>query len=207
MKPHFPVLRAGAMALLAFFATYCAGADDWPQWMGPQRDGVWRETGILEKFPAGGPPIRWRTTVNRGYCGPAVVGDRLFLLDRQQGRPLERKPGDRSIPAVAGNERVLCLDANTGSNVWQHTYDCPYRIGYPAGPRATPVVAGGRVFTLGAMGDLLCLAAKDGKVLWERHFLKDFELGDPPTWGYAAHPLLDGRRLICLVGGTNIAIV
>jgi outer membrane protein assembly factor BamB len=128
-------------------------------------------------------------------------------MDRQPGPPLQRKPGDHSIPSAAGNERVLCLDANTGQKLWEHSYDCPYRIGYPAGPRATPVVANGRVYTLGAMGDLLCLDAADGKVIWERHFLKDFELVDPPTWGYAAHPLLDGERLICLVGGTNSAVV
>jgi outer membrane protein assembly factor BamB len=182
-------------------------ADDWPQWMGPKRDGVWREKGIIEKFPTNGPSILWRAPVNRGYCGPAVAGDRVFMLDRKPGPPLQRKPGDRTIPTAAGNERVLCMDANTGSNIWEHVYDCPYRIGYPSGPRATPVVAGGRVFTLGAMGDLLCLEAKTGKIIWERHLLKDFELADPPTWGYAAHPLLDGERLICLVGGTNSAVV
>jgi len=145
--------------------------------------------------------------VNRGYCGPAVADGRLFMLDRLAGPPLQRKPGERSIPAAAGNERVLCLDASSGKQLWERTYDCPYRIGYPSGPRATPVVADGRVYTLGAMGDLLCLEAKTGKVVWDRHFLKDFELGDPPTWGFAAHPLLDGDRLICLVGGTNSAVV
>jgi outer membrane protein assembly factor BamB len=196
-----------AVSLTIATQTWCASADDWPQWMGPQRDNVWREKGVLEKFPPAGPEIRWRVPVNRGYCGPAVVGNRVFLLDRKSGPPLERKPGDRSIPVAAGNERVLCLNASTGSNVWEKIYDCPYRIGYPAGPRATPVVSEGRVYTLGAMGDLLCLDAKDGKVIWERHFLKDFELADPPTWGYAAHPLLDGERLICLVGGTNSAMV
>ena len=63
--------------------------------MGPQRDGVWRETGIAEKMPAAGPTVLWRTNVNRGYCGPTVVGDRLFMLDRQQGKPPERKPGEK----------------------------------------------------------------------------------------------------------------
>jgi outer membrane protein assembly factor BamB len=184
-----------------------ASADDWPHWMGPQADGVWREQGVLEEFPTNGLAVRWRAAVNPGYSGPAVVGDRLFMLDREPGPPLVRKPGDRSIPAAAGNERVHCLNATNGDEVWEHTYDCPYRIGYPSGPRTTPTVAGGRVFTLGAMGDLLCLNAADGKVIWERHFLKDFELVDPPTWGYAAHPLLDGSRLVCLVGGTNSAVV
>jgi outer membrane protein assembly factor BamB len=196
---------AVALAILGWASG--ALADDWPQWLGPKRDGIWRETGILDKFPTNGLAVRWRTSVQRGYCGPAVVGGRLFMLDREPGAPLTRKPGDRSIPMAAGNERVLCLDASDGSKIWERTYDCPYRIGYPAGPRATPVVANGRVFTLGAMGDLLCLDARDGKVVWERHLLKDFALADPPTWGYAAHPLLDGQRLICMVGGSNSAVV
>lgn len=182
-------------------------ADTWPQWLGPNHDGVWRESGIVNKFPTNGPPVRWKVPVNKGYCGPAVVGDRLYMMDRLPGAPYVRKPGDKTIPAAAGNERVLCLNAATGEKVWEYTYDCPYRIGYPAGPRATPVVAGGRVFTLGAMGDLLCLDEKEGKVIWEHHLLKDYELADPPTWGYAAAPLLEGQKLVCMVGGTNTAVV
>jgi outer membrane protein assembly factor BamB len=190
------------LALLTRFAH----ADDWPQWMGPQRDGVWRETGIVDRFPTNGPPVLWRVPVQRGYCGPAVVNNRLFLLDRVQGKPLERKPGERTLPTIPGNERVLCLDASTGEKVWERTYDCPYQISYPSGPRATPTVSDGRLFTLGAMGDLLCLDARDGKLVWEQHFLKQFTT-EPPVWGYAAHPLLDGTRLICTVGGSNSAVV
>ena len=78
--------------------------------------------------------MRWRVPVNRGYCGPAVAGGRLYMLDRVQGTRPERKPGEKANPAVPGNERVLCLDAATGMKVWEYTYDCPYRIGYPAGP-------------------------------------------------------------------------
>jgi outer membrane protein assembly factor BamB len=195
-----------ASVLQLALGAFVAFGDDWPQWMGPQRDGVWRETGILEKFPTNGPSVLWRTRVNRGYCGPAVVGDRLYMLDRQQGPPLERKPGERAMPVIPGNERVLCFNAVTGVKIWEYAYDCPYRIAYPAGPRATPLVAGGRVYTLGAMGDLLCLDARDGQVIWERHLTKEFNV-EPPVWGYAAHPLLDGDRLICLVGGTNSAVV
>jgi outer membrane protein assembly factor BamB len=193
----FPVL---------IFAAAFVRADDWPQWMGPQRDGIWRETGLLEKFPTNGPQVLWRTNVNRGYCGPAVVGDRLFMLDRVQGKPPERKPGERALPVVPGNERVLCLDAKSGAKIWEHTYDSAYRIAYPAGPRATPVVSGERVFTFGAMGNLLSLNARDGKVLWHRELLKDYT-EEPPVWGYSAHPLLDGDRLICTVGGSNSAVV
>jgi outer membrane protein assembly factor BamB len=197
---------ARALLICLTFVGATVYAEDWPQWMGPQRDGVWREAGVIEKLPANGPVVVWRTNVNRGYCGPAVVGDRLFMLDRLQGKPPERKPGERTLPVIPGNERVLCLDARTGAKIWEHAYDCAYRISYPAGPRATPLVAGSRVFTLGAMGDLLCLETQDGKVVWRRELLKDFT-DEPPVWGYAAHPLLDGDRLICLVGGTNSAVV
>lgn len=188
-----------------FLASVAARADDWPQWMGPQRDGVWRETGVVERFTS--LPVVWRMPVNAGYVGPAVAGGRLFLLDRVAGKMPERQRGDKTLPMVPGNERVLCLDTATGSNVWEHAYDCAYRISYPAGPRATPLVRDGRVYTLGAMGDLRCLDAADGRVVWARNFPKDFALDEPPAWGWAAHPLLDGPRLICLVGGTNSAVV
>jgi outer membrane protein assembly factor BamB len=206
MKAHTPVLRFFVILVVSLSFGGPARADDWPQWMGPQRDGVWRETGIVDRLPVGGPSIVWRTNVNRGYCGPAVADGRLFMIDRQQGKPPERKPGERALPVVPGNERVLCLDAQSGMKLWEHTYDCAYRISYPAGPRATPLVSGGRVFTLGAMGDLLCLNARDGQVIWKRSFVKEFT-DEPPVWGYASHPLLDGDRLICMVGGSNSAVV
>ncbi len=198
-------LLTGGIVLSWFFAGP-ARADDWPQWMGPERDGVWRENGLLEKFATNELKPSWRVPVNAGYVGPAVVGQRLFLLDRAAGKPPERAKGDRSLPTVPGNERVLCLDTQTGAKVWEHTYDVPYRISYPAGPRATPVVADGRVYVLGAMGHLKALNARDGRVIWERDMLKDYT-DEPPVWGYAAHPLLDGERLICLVGGSNSAVV
>src|SRR5712675_409015 len=131
-----PAATLRVVLVFAFCFASGARADDWPQWLGPKRDGVWRETGILDKFPSNGLAVLWRTNVQRGYCGPAVAGGRLFMLDREPGPPLTRKPGDRSIPTAAGNERVLCLDASNGRKIWEHTYDCPYRIGYPAGPRA-----------------------------------------------------------------------
>jgi outer membrane protein assembly factor BamB len=191
----------GALWLI-FLATSCP-ADDWPQWMGPRRDDVWREQGILRQFPTQGPKVLWRAPIQGGYSGPAVVGDRLFVLDRPASGALEGEGG--GTPS-AKNERVLCLDARTGATLWQHAYVRPYEIGYPSGPRTTPTVAAGRVFTLGAMGDLLCLRVESGEVLWSRNFARDYN-AKPPVWGWAAHPLLDGNRLICLVGGTNSAVV
>ncbi len=208
MKISFPPIHLPAsfivVALLATLSS--ARADDWPQWMGPQRDGVWRETGLLERFETNQLKPMWRVPINPGYVGPVVVDDRIFLMDRKAGPPPERARGDRSLPIVPGNERVFCVDARTGKFLWEHTNDVPYRISYPAGPRAMPVVAAGRVYALGAMGHLLALAARDGRVLWERQLLGAYT-DEPPVWGFAAHPLLDGDRLICLVGGTNSAVV
>ena len=174
-----------------------ACADDWPQWLGPQRDSVWRETGVMEKFPTGGPPVRWRMPLGGGYAGPAVAGGRVFVTDRVM-------PGKRELPG--GGERVLCLDAADGKTLWTHVYTCPYTISYPARPRVMPLVAGGKVYTLGAEGNLCCLDAASGQVCWSRELKKDYGI-PAPTWGFDGHPLLDGQRLICLVGGAGSTVV
>jgi outer membrane protein assembly factor BamB len=199
---HSLRVRPLALALLALTsALSSARADDWPQWLGPKRDGVWRETGILQKFPPGGPKIRWRAPVGQGYSGPAVAGGRVYLTDYLLA-PGARAGDPFSQDAVAGKERVLCLDEPTGKLLWKYEYDVTYEISYPAGPRTTPVVAGGKVYTLGVMGDLLCLDAARGTVLWSKNFPKDFG-ARVPMWGFSASPLLDGDRLICLVGGQD----
>ncbi len=197
---------------------FSAAGEDWPQWMGPGRDGVWRESGIIERFPSNGPPVLWRVPIHPSYSGPAVADGRLFVLDRPpaaQGQagpegPAQAVPSAPASPSASpasASERVLCLDARTGQVIWEHAYPCPYNIGYGEGPRTTPAVARGRVYTLGAMGDLLCLDAERGQVIWSRQFMQDFKLSRPPVWGWASHPLLDGERLICMVGGTNSAVV
>jgi outer membrane protein assembly factor BamB len=181
-------------------------ADDWPQWLGPKRDAVWRETGILDKFPEGGPKVCWRTPIGGGYAGPAVVGDRVYVLDRVLSPGVQNPGSPFTVKGVPGKERVLCLDGSSGKVLWTHEYDCPYRISYPAGPRTTPVVHEGKVYTLGAMGHLCCLNAADGKVVWSKNFVKDYQ-APVPLWGFAAHPLLDGDKLICLVGGKGSVVV
>ncbi|NBR86650.1 MAG: pyrrolo-quinoline quinone [Verrucomicrobia bacterium] len=194
-------------ALPVLLAVTSLHADDWPQWLGPQRDAVWRETGLVEKFPEGGPKVRWRVPVNPGFSGPVVAGGRVFVTDRKVAKGAkvnEEDPFDLSV--VAGTERVLCLEEATGKTVWQHEYDAAYGVSYNTGPRATPVVSGGKVFTLGTEGHLLCLDAVNGKVIWSRAFKKDFGV-KTPLWGFAAHPLLDGDKLICLVGGNGTAAV
>ncbi|HYG76213.1 MAG TPA: PQQ-binding-like beta-propeller repeat protein [Planctomycetota bacterium] len=183
-----------------------AFAEDWPQWLGTQRDSVWRETGILEKFPAGGPKIRWRAPLGSGYAGPAVAGGRVYVMDRvlDAGAKNPANPFERAL--VPGKERVLCLNEKDGAVMWKHEYECAYDVSYPSGPRTTPVVAGGKVYTLGAEGNLFCFDAADGKVLWSQEFKKLYGVNSP-MWGFSAHPLLDGNKLICLARGVNSTVV
>lgn len=194
------------LTILMLGLAVSAAADDWPQWMGPRRDDVWREEGILDHFSSQGPPVLWRTSIGGSFSGPAVADNRLFVLDRPAVTNADALAASDRPPKPARLERVLCLDAGNGNELWQHTYPSDYNIGYPEGPRTTPSVSGGRVFTLGAMGDLLCLQADNGHVVWARNFQKEYH-AKPPAWGWAAHPLLDEDRLICLVGGSNSAVV
>jgi len=180
--------------------------DDWPQWLGPKRDGVWRESGIVDRFPTNGLPVRWRTPLGGGYSGPSVSKGRVYIMDRHVARNATKPANSFARGAIAGDEGVLCLDAATGTLLWQHRYECAYTVSYPGGPRATPICQDGKLYTLGAEGALLCFDAASGKILWSRDFKKDF--GAPtPVWGFAAHPLLLGRQLICLVGGSNSVAV
>jgi len=192
-----------AIVLLA--AAAAARGDDWPQWMGPQRDGVWREEGIVESIPADGLPVRWRAKINPGYSGPAVAEGRVFLTDyvRTEGEAVN-DPNARA--ELAGRERVLCLDAATGKLLWKHEYDCPYAISYPSGPRCTPTVHRGLVYTLGAEGNLRCLEAATGRLVWQKDFKRDYA-APTPIWGFCGHPLVDGDRLVCLVGGEGSVAV
>jgi outer membrane protein assembly factor BamB len=180
--------------------------DDWPQWLGPGRDAVWRETGILRRFPAKGPPVLWRAPVAMGFAGPAVANGSVYVLDRPPARGGKDPGYNDSREAIPGSERVICLGAADGKVRWVHENDCPYGISFPRGPRTTPVVAGGKVYTLGAEGNLFCLDAGSGKVWWSHDLKKEYATKSP-LWGYAAHPLLDGQRLICMVGGKGSTVV
>ena len=204
----WPLNSCISIVVFAVFVTSTAPAargDDWPQWMGPARDGVWRETGLVKSIPATGLPVKWRAEVKGGYSGPAVADGRVYLMDyeRREG-DVANAPNDRNT--LAGRERVLCLDAATGRLLWKHEYDCPYAISYASGPRCTPTVAGGEVYTLGAEGNLFCLDAATGRVIWSKDFKKDYS-APTPLWGFCGHPLVDGNRLVCLVGGEGSVAV
>ena len=183
-------------------------ADDWPQWRGPNRDGVWREDGVLESFPTNGLPVRWRVPIGAGYSGPAVAHGRVFVMDRQttNAPDTEVKTSWDFRDKTAGVERVLGVEEATGKILWSHSYPCKYSAAYGSGPRATPTVQGDRVYTLGTMGDLCCLETATGKPVWQKNLVRDYG-AKVPVYGFASQPLVDGDRLIVMVGGTGQAVV
>ncbi len=166
-------------------------ADDWPQWRGPARDGVWRERGILQRFDGAEFPVRWRAEIAAGYSGPTVAGGRVYVTDRL------------TVPAQA--ERIHCFDAMTGGEIWSHAYPCVYeRVEHRAGPRASVTIDDGRAYSLGTMGHLFCFDAAKGEVLWSKDL--DTEYGiRMPLWGIAAAPLVEKGLLIVQVGGKDNA--
>ncbi len=179
--------------------------DDWSQWMGNDRDGVWKETGIVSEFPAEGPKVMWKAEVGLGYAGPAVAGGFVYVADYlvKEG---DTTPNPNVRNTLKGEERLQCLDATTGTQVWEYRYDCEYKISYPNGPRATPTVDGDLVYMLGAEGHLACLDSKTGTVVWGFE-IKDRYKTESPIWGYASHPLVYQDLLITLAGGPgSIAI-
>ena len=180
-------------------------ADDWPRWLGPQQDSVWRESEIIETFPEDGPETLWRTPVGYGYSSPTVVGDRVYLSDYEitEGEVFNN-PSSRG--PLQGNERVHALDLATGEVLWTHAYERPYNLSYPGGPRCTPAYDEGHIYHLGAEGDLICLDAMTGDVIWKLNFQEAYQV-ESPIWGFAAHPLVAGDLIYCMVGGEGSAVV
>ena len=191
-------LLAWSTCVLCALAPNCVG-EDWPGWMGKNRDSVSHETGLLRAIPADGLKTLWRTPIAGGYAGPAVAGGRVVVTDYvvKSGKNTNNS-GSRD--KQEGTERVLCLDADTGEQLWEHSYDRPYFISYGNGPRATPMIDGDRVYTLGAEGDLLCLRLDNGKVQWSKSLPAEYKF-ETSIWGHAAHPLVHGELLFCLAGG------
>jgi outer membrane protein assembly factor BamB len=177
--------------LASFFVSTWATAEDWPQWRGTNRDGQWRETGIVDRFEGPRIELRWRKPLGSGYSGPTVADGYVYVMDRAlEPRQLER---------------VHCFDWKSGVKLWTHSYDCEYRnIGYSAGPRASVTVEDGRAFALGAMGHLHCLDAGTGAVLWRRDLNRDYQVtasGRMPMWGIASSPLVFENLVILQIGG------
>lgn len=171
------------------FSTFGLGAQDlqdWPQWRGPTRDGVWREAGLVKELPDE-IEIRWRAEVGGGYSGPTVAAGRVYVTDR--------------LVEPDQVERVHCFAWQTGEVLWTHEYPCAYeKVSYRAGPRCSVLVDRGRAYSLGTMGDLLCLDAETGEVLWSKDLDADYSI-QMPIWGLAASPVIEGDLLIVPVSG------
>jgi outer membrane protein assembly factor BamB len=169
-------------ALAGSFAAL-AGDTDWPQYRGPNRDGVSSETGLLDQWSAGGPKELWRTSLGRGFSGISVSGGRIYTMF-----------------AEGSDEFVVCLDAATGQEIWRKGTGSNFNDRFGDGPRSTPTVDGELVFALGAKGKLHALGATDGQPLWSRDLPGEFG-AEIPRWGYSSAPLVDGKLLLVDVGG------
>lgn len=159
------------------------GQVNWPQFMGPDRNGITSETGWLAEWPNEGPPILWNASLGKGYSSFAVVGDRVWTMGNQEGK-----------------ETILCLNALTGEELWRYQYPAGLCATYHAGgPCTTPSIDGDAVYTLGKEGHLCCLSAMDGKLRWERNLPKDLEV-EVSDFGISCSPLVEGDLVLVDVG-------
>ena len=173
-------------AVLGLFVASAPGAD-WPRFLGPNRDGVYLGDDLAEKWPASGPSTVWERPVGQGFSNPAVANGRLILFHRE-----------------GGNEVVEALDAGTGKPLWSFDYPTTYRddFGFDEGPRASPVVVGGQVYTFGAQGVLHCLQFVSGRKIWSLDTHKEFGVRKG-YFGAAGTPLVEGTRLFLNAGGAD----
>jgi outer membrane protein assembly factor BamB len=182
--------------LVALLCTTLAGrvqGDDWPQWRGINRDGQWRETGLIEKFASSELQPKWRVKIGAGYCGPTVANGRVYVMDR--------------ITQPASTERVHCFDERTGQVIWSHEYACDYgRVAYPAGPRASVTIDNGRAFALGSTGRLHVFDAASGEIVWQKDLDEEYKIA-MPIWGITASPLIFESLVILHIGGENACVV
>lgn len=192
---------------ISIFSVILSGsfADEWPRWLGPTGDSVYHEKGIVKTIPEGGLKILWEAPVAMGYSGPSVADGKVFLMDYIQtdGEITNRASWSDEL---TGEERIVCVDVETGKQLWVHAYERPYHMSYPGGPRGTPIYSDGKVYCLGAEGDFNCLDANTGEVVWSKSFYKDYG-AETPRWGHAAHPLIYKDLVICIVGGIGSVVV
>jgi outer membrane protein assembly factor BamB len=179
------------MMLLCLAAeAFSQTAGDWPQWRGPNRDGISQETGLLKQWPAEGPPLAWKTTgAGRGYSSLAIAGGRIFTMGLR---------GDK--------EYVIAFDTSTGKEAWATAHGSAYRDSRGDGPRGTPTVDGERLYALGGNGDLSCMETRTGRIVWAVNILKKFG-GENIGWGISESPLVIGERVLVNAGGPGASIV
>ena len=166
---------------------------DWPQWRGPNADGISQETGLLTEWPEGGPKVVWQVdTIGDGYSSLAIADGRVFTLGN-----------------VDGEGRILCLKESDGSVIWSvhppHETKL-YKHGKGDGARGTPTVDNGLVYVEGGGGDVTCLKAENGDIVWTKHLKDDFG-GGVPGWGFSESPTIDGDKVIVTPGGKDGAVV
>jgi outer membrane protein assembly factor BamB len=166
-------------------------ATDWPQWRGPNRDGVCTETGLLKSWPDDGPKLLWEITgLGPGYSSMSIVHGKLYTM------------GDVSLDSDKA-QCVLAYDLATHKRIWTAKVGPTHSDG---GPRCTPTINDGLAYAIGTSGDLVCLDARTGNMRWSKNLEKDFE-GKNPGWKYSESPLIDGDKLLCTPGGKNAFIV
>jgi len=183
-----------ALALVLHLASPGAVAADWPQWRGPNRDGVWTESGILSSFPSTGLVPKWKVPVGLGYSSPIIANGKLYL-------------SDLVVEKRIVHERVLCFNARSGKRIWmtQHDTSAPDWFFNPEqlrGPGSTPIIHKGRVYTISMFTTLECLDARTGKVVWKHDLTAEYQL---PSTSLDASPLVDGNLLIVSIGGKPAA--
>jgi len=188
-------LRRAARATQALLAIFLLAAptlaDDWPGWRGVKRDAVSNETGLLQEWGPGGPPLAWKASgIGAGYSSVAVVGDRIYTA------------GDKD-----GAQRVFALGRDDGRVLWQAKLGPSFDEKRGGGPRSTPVVDEGRVFVLGTEGDLVCLDAESGKEIWRKSLSNDFGGKMMSGWRWSESPLVDGDWLVFTPGAPDAALV
>ncbi|MEM9481755.1 MAG: PQQ-binding-like beta-propeller repeat protein [Verrucomicrobiota bacterium] len=165
-------------------------ASDWPEFRGTGRMGVWTEKNVVEKFSNAELKPKWSAPIGPGYSGPTVKGSRVFVMDRTEDE-----------------ERVVCLDRETGEQLWVHAYPCDYKeVGFSLGPRSSVTIEGDLAWALGTMGHLHCLDATTGEVLWQKDGGKEYSI-DMPIWGIAGSPLVEGGHVIVQLGGAAGACI
>ncbi len=165
-------------------------AANWPQWRGPNRDGISNETGLLKQWPAEGPPLVWKASgAGGGYSSFSVANGKLYTMGLR---------GDR--------EFVIAFDVATGKEAWSTAHGGAFRNDRGDGPRGTPTVDGDRVYALGGDGDLSALDARSGKLIWSKNVLKEFG-GSNITWGISESPLVLGNKVLVNAGGPGASIV
>jgi len=187
------MLSALVLPLLLVAATFVERSEsDWPAWRGPDRNGRSNETGLLSEWPEGGPKLLWQAEgLGEGFSTPSVTDLAIYAMGNHDGK-----------------EWVIALDpSNEGELLWETpTGEVRHGGGGYPGPRSTPTVDGSRVYALGLNGDLLCLNATDGRIIWQKNLVSDFG-GVIPNWGYAESVLVNGPWVLCTPGGDNAAIV